>query len=733
MFGRLGQFVVHNPWKVIAAWVVAAVAIVAFAPTPERRDEQRDQAGFLPDTYESVQATGSWPRSRSAQGGNQRHRDDRGHARRRPAAHRRADQAKVGELAEAIQAAGIDAGRRASPAPQAVVAEQARPAGQRRTPGARLRPEVARRRHRTSATSPSRLLAGTGLRLLGHRRRRAVADNQDAFNNALDHRRHRDGRADHRPAAAHLPQPDRGPAADRLTVGVVIAIAPASSPGRPRLFGLQVDQSLQIILTIVLFGIGTDYILFLLFRYRERLRAGDEPSEALVTAVARVGEVIASAAGAVIDRVHARCCWPSSAASRSLGPGLAIAVVVMALAALTLVPAIVSLIGTARCSGRRSRGSSTPKGTVFAAARRVHRPPPGGGGARLRRPAGRARARRASASRRTTTRSASCPPTPSRRRASRTCRPGFPAGALNPTTVYLRATDGQPAGPGRPRAVRQPAHRRARGRRRHAGAARTAARSRLNSDGTAAQINLLLDRQPVLATEALDAGRRRAARAGPRAAPPGTTALVGGTSSAFADIRDANNRDLSVIFPVAGRADRADPGPAAAQPGRADLPDGRGGAGLLRHPGRDGVSSSRASAGRPGISFQLPIILYLFVVAIGTDYNILMIARLREEAREGHEPATAADLAVEHAGPSVGAAGLILAGTFGSLMLAGIAFLTEMGFAVALGIVLSAFVMSMFLVPSITALLGHKAWWPGHGDAATDTETLPEPAGAPTH
>jgi RND superfamily putative drug exporter len=41
-----------------------------------------------------------------------------------------------------------------------------------------------------------------------------------------------------------------------------------------------------------------------------------------------------------------------------------------------------------------------------------------------------------------------------------------------------------------------------------------------------------------------------------------------------------------------------------------------------------------------------------------------------------------------------------------------------MGFAVALGIVLSAFVMSMFLVPSLTALLGHAAWWPGHGDVA---------------
>jgi RND superfamily putative drug exporter len=43
----------------------------------------------------------------------------------------------------------------------------------------------------------------------------------------------------------------------------------------------------------------------------------------------------------------------------------------------------------------------------------------------------------------------------------------------------------------------------------------------------------------------------------------------------------------------------------------------------------------------------------------------------------------------------------------------------EMGFAVSVGILIAAFVMSMFLVPSLTALLGHAAWWPGHGDRAT--------------
>ena len=75
--------------------------------------------------------------------------------------------------------------------------------------------------------------------------------------------------------------------------------------------------------------------------------------------------------------------------------------------------------------------------------------------------------------------------------------------------------------------------------------------------------------------------------------------------------------------------------------------------------------------GESGLIFMLPIYIYLFVVALGTDYNILMIARLREEAREGPTPRGAAAEAVKHAGPTIAAAGLILAGTFASLMLGG--------------------------------------------------------------
>jgi RND superfamily putative drug exporter len=137
----------------------------------------------------------------------------------------------------------------------------------------------------------------------------------------------------------------------------------------------------------------------------------------------------------------------------------------------------------------------------------------------------------------------------------------------------------------------------------------------------------------------------------------------------------------------------------------------------------------QGALGKPGLAFTIPIILYLFVTAIGTDYNILVTARLREEIREGNPPRRAAALAIEHAGPSIAAAAVILAGTFGALLVSGVPFFTEIGFAVTLGIVLVAFVVSILLVPALTALIGHAAWWPGHRDRVVGGVEAGEAAG----
>ncbi len=127
---------------------------------------------------------------------------------------------------------------------------------------------------------------------------------------------------------------------------------------------------------------------------------------------------------------------------------------------------------------------------------------------------------------------------------------------------------------------------------------------------------------------------------------------------------------------------------------------------------------------RTDLAFSIPIVLYLFVTAIGTVYNILVTARLREEIREGRPPREAAALAVERAGPSVAAAAVILAGTFAALLVTGVPFFVQIGFAVTLGIVLVAFVVSTLLVPALSALAGRAAWWPGR-PAGVDVAVTP--------
>ncbi|MBX6357968.1 MAG: MMPL family transporter [Micromonosporaceae bacterium] len=705
MFGRLGHLVVHNPWKVIAAWVLAAVAIVAFAPSLSDVETQ-DQANFLPSSYESVKAQ---QLAEQAFGKTEDATATIVVKRADGKALTEADQSKVGNLAQRLESAQIDRVTGVVTGPQAVSPNkqvQLVTVGLTGNPDdQRLHDAVKRIRDVSGST-----LAGTGLAEEVTGDVAMSLDNQDAFDTALKvvsiatialiiglllfiYRS---------PVAALLPL---------LVVTVVSMISPGLIALVAQAFDLQVDQSLQIILTIVLYGVGTDYILFLLFRYRERLRAGEPSKQALVSAVRRVGEVIASAAGAIVIAFLALLLAVFGFFT-SLGPALAIAVAVMAAAAVTLVPAVVSLIGTKVFWPSKS-WQRTPKGSAFQRLGRFTGRRPGvvaliSGGVMV------ALALGALGMKTDFDQTAQLPSDTESAQGFKDLQSGFPAGALNPTTVYVRSDNGQRLDP-------TAVERFADGLKQVPGvgsimASATGAEAELSKDGTVAKIDLLLSDSPY-SNKALDVAGDSLRDAAHAQAPDGTTAYVGGASSIFADIRDANSRDLMVIFPVAAVLTavilalllRALVAPVYLMLAVV--------MGFFSTLGAT-VLAFQGIGDRPGLSFLLPTILYLFVVAIGTDYNILMIARLREEARRGNDPRTAADNAVQHGGPSVGSAGLILAGTFASMLLGGISFLVEMGFAVSIGIAISAFVMSMFLVPSLTALLGHRAWWPGHGDRA---------------
>ena len=122
-----------------------------------------------------------------------------------------------------------------------------------------------------------------------------------------------------------------------IVIGLVSQVAVGLVGLANKIFDLKTDSSIQVILIVVLFGIGTDYILFFLFRYRERLRDGDESKSAVSHAVERAGEAIASAGGAVIVSFMALI-LSSLGIFKSIGPALAIAVFVTVLAALDAGP-----------------------------------------------------------------------------------------------------------------------------------------------------------------------------------------------------------------------------------------------------------------------------------------------------------------------------------------------------------------------------------------------------------
>ena len=115
--------------------------------------------------------------------------------------------------------------------------------------------------------------------------------------------------------------------------------------------------------------------------------------------------------------------------------------------------------------------------------------------------------------------------------------------------------------------------------------------------------------------------------------------------------------------------------------------------------------------GQPGVAWWLPPFLFVMLVALGADYNIFLMSRIREEARV-HTTADATARGLALTGHVITSAGLILAGTFGALLFAPLRSLQQFGFAVTLGILLDTFVVRSLLVPSIAVILGRHNWWP---------------------
>ncbi len=699
-FGWLGRVVVRHPWRVIALWVIAAGAIIATSPgLPTTTNE----SSFLPSSYESIRAQNLEDAAFPQQGHITADAAIIVFARADDAPLTAADSARVASIAAQLNdrhihdITGITAG---PPSPNRLVqtALVAMPNSVVNGTGTAAADAV-----RTLRADIKPLMGGTGLTEGVTGAAAQQLDSQQSSNRAqkivlfatlilililllLIFRS---------PIIAVLPL---------FVIALVSQVATGLISDVNSALHLNADSSVSTILIVVLFGVGTDYILFLMFRYRERLRAGENAKQAMTSAVERVGEVIASAAGVVIVAFLALLLSTLSVL-RSLGPTLAIAVAVTLLAGLTLVPAVVSLLGP-RVFWPSTTWRREPQAARFAAIGRAVGQRPAAfaavAGIVLVVLAIGAFSYKATFD----LSSAGIPSNAESETALKTLERGLPPGATDPTVVLLHSTSGAalPAADLGSYGAKLA---------RLAGVGAVAP-PKVSADGATAAYTVTLSYNPE-STAAVNALKNNIRPGAHAAAPAGTYALVGGTTAVFADIHRAIDHDYAVVFPTAAiiiliilalllRS--------AVAPWYLMASVGLGFAATLGA----SVLVFQVLGGQPGLVFLLPVYMYLFVVALGTDYNILMISRLREQARAGMDPRQAAAVALRHAGPTIGAAGLILAGTFASLTLAGNTILAQLGFAVSCGIALAAFVMAMFFSPSLTALIGRGAWWPGHAD-----------------
>ncbi len=190
----------------------------------------------------------------------------------------------------------------------------------------------------------------------------------------------------------------------------------------------------------------------------------------------------------------------------------------------------------------------------------------------------------------------------------------------------------------------------------------------------------------------------------------GPDTLVGGASAVEADLRDAAARDTKLIVPIALVVVflilmillRAVVAPVLLI-----------GTVILSYTAALGVGAVvfDVAFGFPGSEPSLPLFAFVFLVALGIDYNIFLMTRVREETRRhGTRAGMLRGLAVT--GGVITAAGIVLAGTFLVLGVLPLIFLTEIGFVVAFGVLLDTFIVRSVLVPALVLDIGPRVWLP---------------------
>ena len=453
--------------------------------------------------------------------------------------------------------------------------------------------------------------------------------------------------------------------------------------------GLTVNAQSAGILDVLVFGAGTDYALLLTARYREELRRHEDRHAAMAVALRRAGPAILASAGTVILSLLTLTLAQLNS-TKSMGPVLAIGVFVALLAMMTLLPALLVITG---------RWVFWPVKPQFGSAEPTSR----GIWART----GRRIAIRPRVVWITTalllgvlalgltglkasglTNAESFRGHPDSVTGQSVLDQHFPAGAGQPVEVYGNAASAAQL---------------------HAALQAVPGITGVTSpviQGGHAYLEGTLTSAPdsQAAYDTID--RARAALH----AVPGADALVGGTTAVNLDVQRAAAHDrkliipiiLAVVFVILCLLLRALVAPVmliatvvlsfAAALGVSAL--------FFNHVFNFG-----------GADTSFPLFVFVFLVALGIDYNIFLMTRVREEAQR-HGARTGALTGLAATGGVITSAGCVLAGTFAVLGTLPVTFLTELGFAVAFGVLLDTIVVRSILVTALNLDLGRWVWWP---------------------
>ncbi|MDX6395458.1 MAG: putative drug exporter of the superfamily [Streptosporangiaceae bacterium] len=452
--------------------------------------------------------------------------------------------------------------------------------------------------------------------------------------------------------------------------------------------GLTVNAQSAGILLVLVFGAGTDYALLLTARYREELRRHQDRHEAMAVALRRAGPAVIASAGTVIVSLLTLTI-AELASTKSLGPVLAIGVVVALAAMMTLLPALLVIFGRWvfwPVKPAYGTGEPTTRGFWARVGRRIAIRP------RL-----------------------VWVVTAVILGAMALGLTGLKASGLTTAQGFRHTPDsvvGQtvidqhfPAGAGQPVIVI--------GNQGHAAALLAAVKATPGITGVTgtsraghAYLTGTLTTAPDSQAAYNTIDRIRTAVH----AVPGANALVGGNTAINLDVKNASAHDRTVIIPVIlavvflilALLLRALIAPIMLI---ATV--------VLSFAAALGVSALVFNHvfGFGGADTSFPLFVFVFLVALGIDYNIFLMTRVREEAGK-YGPRHGALTGLAATGGVITSAGAVLAGTFAALATLPVTFLAELGFAVAFGVLLDTIIVRSVLVTALNLDLGRWVWWP---------------------